>query len=70
METPGSWRASGNSSYGVLSVGMGHSADAESCAGEIHEYKEELRALDKGKRMETVKKVIAAMTIGKDVSIL
>ena len=39
-------------------------------AGEIHEYKEELRALDKGKRKETVKKVIAAMTVGKDVSML
>ena len=39
-------------------------------AGEIHEYKEELRALDRGKRKDAVKKVIAAMTVGKDVSML
>ena len=42
----------------------------EPAAGEIHEYKEELRALDRGKRKDAVKKVIAAMTVGKDVSML
>jgi AP-1 complex subunit beta-1 len=40
------------------------------CAGEIHELKEELASLDKGKKKEAVKKVIAAMTVGKDVSML
>ena len=39
-------------------------------AGEIHEFKEDLRALDRGKRKDAVKKVIAAMTVGKDVSML
>lgn len=39
-------------------------------AGEIHEFKEELRSTDRGKKKETVKKVIAAMTVGKDVSVL
>ncbi len=38
--------------------------------GEIHELKEELRAMDRGKRKAAVKKVIAAMTVGKDVSML
>eukprot|EP00884_Botryococcus_braunii_P018680 jgi/Botrbrau1/5496/Bobra.27_1s0033.1 len=38
--------------------------------GEIHEFKEELRSIDRGKKKETVKKVIAAMTVGKDVSVL
>jgi len=38
--------------------------------GEIHELKEELRTLDRGKRKGAVKKVIAAMTVGKDVSML
>ncbi len=33
--------------------------------GEIHEFKEELRSLDRGERKEGVKKVIAAMTVGK-----
>ncbi|CAD7970369.1 unnamed protein product [Amoebophrya sp. A120] len=36
--------------------------------GEIHEYKEELHLHDESKRMEAVKKVIAAMTVGKDMS--
>eukprot|EP00300_Choanocystis_sp_HF-7_P036445 c52291_g1_i1.p1 GENE.c52291_g1_i1~~c52291_g1_i1.p1 ORF type:complete len:906 (+),score=209.44 c52291_g1_i1:57-2774(+) len=36
--------------------------------GEIPELKEELLEADEGKRKEAVKKVIAAMTIGKDVS--
>ncbi|KAK9908655.1 hypothetical protein WJX75_001085 [Coccomyxa subellipsoidea] len=36
--------------------------------GEIHELKEELRVLDKSRRKDAVKKVIAAMTVGKDVS--
>ena len=40
------------------------------CAGEIHELKEELRAMDRGKRKGAVKKVIAAMTVGKDVSMI
>jgi AP-1 complex subunit beta-1 len=39
-------------------------------AGEIHELKEELRTMDRGKRKAAVKKVIAAMTVGKDVSML
>lgn len=38
--------------------------------GEIHELKEELRSLDRPKKKEAVKKVIAAMTVGKDVSML
>eukprot|EP00292_Cryptomonas_paramecium_P003004 CAMPEP_0113683024 /NCGR_PEP_ID=MMETSP0038_2-20120614/13037_1 /TAXON_ID=2898 /ORGANISM="Cryptomonas paramecium" /LENGTH=612 /DNA_ID=CAMNT_0000602255 /DNA_START=44 /DNA_END=1879 /DNA_ORIENTATION=+ /assembly_acc=CAM_ASM_000170 len=38
--------------------------------GEIHELKEELHQLDKSKKKEAVKKVIAAMTVGKDVSML
>ncbi|KAK9867573.1 hypothetical protein WJX84_010901 [Apatococcus fuscideae] len=38
--------------------------------GEIHEFKEDLRSLDRSKKKEAVKKVIAAMTVGKDVSML
>mmetsp|Transcript_8122 Transcript_8122/g.21661 ORF Transcript_8122/g.21661 Transcript_8122/m.21661 type:complete len:927 (-) Transcript_8122:280-3060(-) len=38
--------------------------------GEIHELKEELRSLDRIRKKESVKKVIAAMTVGKDVSML
>jgi len=38
--------------------------------GEIHELREELNANDATKRKEAVKKVIAAMTVGKDVSSL
>ncbi|WIA30567.1 hypothetical protein OEZ86_000650 [Tetradesmus obliquus] len=38
--------------------------------GEIHELKEELASLDRPKKKEAVKKVIAAMTVGKDVSML
>ncbi|GLC57766.1 hypothetical protein PLESTB_001264500 [Pleodorina starrii] len=38
--------------------------------GEIHELKEELRSLDRPKKKDAVKKVIAAMTVGKDVSML
>ena len=38
--------------------------------GEIAELKEELRVLDKSRRKDAVKKVIAAMTVGKDVSII
>ncbi|EKX40910.1 Adaptor protein complex 1/2 subunit beta 1 [Guillardia theta CCMP2712] len=38
--------------------------------GEIHELKEELHTNDKSKQKEAVKKVIAAMTVGKDVSML
>ncbi|CEL96292.1 unnamed protein product [Vitrella brassicaformis CCMP3155] len=38
--------------------------------GEIHELKEELHSANKDKKKEAVKKVIAAMTVGKDVSAL
>lgn len=38
--------------------------------GEIKELSEELRSLDKTKKKEAVKKVIAAMTVGKDVAML
>lgn len=38
--------------------------------GEIKELSEELRSLDKSKKKDAVKKVIAAMTVGKDVSML
>lgn len=38
--------------------------------GEIQELKEELHANDKGKQKDAVKKVIANMTVGKDVSAL
>lgn len=40
------------------------------CAGEIHELKEELANPKQDKKKEAVKKVIAAMTVGKDVSML
>jgi AP-1 complex subunit beta-1 len=39
-------------------------------AGEIHELKEELNSLKEDKKKEAVKKVIAFMTVGKDVSML
>jgi len=38
--------------------------------GEIQELKEELHANDKAKQKDAVKKVIASMTVGKDVSAL
>ncbi|KAF4723347.1 hypothetical protein FOZ63_006619, partial [Perkinsus olseni] len=38
--------------------------------GEIHELKEELNSPNKDKKKEAIKKVIAAMTVGKDVSAL
>lgn len=38
--------------------------------GEIHELREELRSQSKDKKKDAVKKVIAAMTVGKDVSML
>lgn len=38
--------------------------------GEIHELKEELNSQYKDKKKDAVKKVIAAMTVGKDVSML
>ena len=38
--------------------------------GEIHELKEELNNPKMEKKKEAVKKVIAAMTVGKDVSML
>ena len=40
------------------------------CPGEIHEFKEDLRSTDRPRKKDTVKKVIAAMTVGKDVSML
>lgn len=39
-------------------------------AGEIHELKEDLNHNDADMRKESVKKVIAGMTVGKDVSVL
>jgi AP-1 complex subunit beta-1 len=36
----------------------------------VQELKEELASLDRVKKKEAVKKVIAAMTVGKDVSML
>lgn len=45
-------------------------AEDKSSSGEIHEYKEDLASLDKSKKKDAVKKVIAAMTVGKDVSML
>lgn len=41
-----------------------------SAPGEIHELKEELNSLKEDKKKEAVKKVIAFMTVGKDVSML
>ena len=38
--------------------------------GEIHELKEELNSQKEDRKKEAVKKVIAAMTVGKDVSML
>ena len=38
--------------------------------GEMHELKEELNIPNKDKQKDAVKKVIAAMTVGKDVSVL
>ncbi|CAA9988554.1 AP-1 complex subunit beta, putative [Plasmodium knowlesi strain H] len=38
--------------------------------GEIHELKEELHSSHKEKKKEAIKKIIAAMTVGKDVSTL
>uniref|UniRef100_A0A061R808 Beta-adaptin-like protein n=1 Tax=Tetraselmis sp. GSL018 TaxID=582737 RepID=A0A061R808_9CHLO len=38
--------------------------------GEIHELKEELRNVEKWKKKDAIKKVIAFMTVGKDVSML
>ena len=38
--------------------------------GEIHELKGELNSQKEDKKKEAVKKVIAAMTVGKDVSML
>lgn len=39
-------------------------------AGEIVEFKHDLHSMDKSKKKDAVKKVIAAMTVGKDVSVL
>ena len=39
-------------------------------AGEIHELREDLRSLDRARAKDAVKRVIAAMTVGKDVSAL
>lgn len=38
--------------------------------GEVLEFKAELHSSDKHKKKDAVKKVIAAMTVGKDVSML
>jgi len=38
--------------------------------GEIAEWRDEINNPDRDKKKEAVKKVIAAMTIGKDVSML
>eukprot|EP01083_Nonionella_stella_P035961 98097_1 len=38
--------------------------------GEIHELRSDLNSLDKNKVKDAIKKVIAAMTVGKDVSML
>lgn len=38
--------------------------------GELHDLKEELHSSNKEKKKDAVKKVIAAMTVGKDVSSL
>lgn len=38
--------------------------------GELHELKEELHSSNKDKKKDAVKRVIAAMTVGKDVSSL
>ena len=48
-----------------------HGCDlSRASAGEIHELSEELASTDANRRKEAVKKVIAAMTVGKDVSSL
>lgn len=39
-------------------------------AGEVAEYKQDLNSTDKSKQKDALKKVIAAMTVGKDVSML
>lgn len=44
-----------------------HFASADDVLGEIFELKAELNNEKKEKRKEAVKKVIAAMTVGKDV---
>lgn len=45
-------------------------AGAPPLAGEIHEFKQDLNTLDRSKKKEAVKRIIAAMTVGKDVSSL
>ena len=45
-------------------------AGARASPGEIHELREELNQAKMEKKKEAVKKVIAAMTVGKDVSML
>ena len=49
---------------------MRSTRDLVHLAGEIHELKTDLNSLDRNKRKDTVKKVIAAMTVGKDVAAL
>ena len=41
-----------------------------STTGEIHELREDLRSLDRARAKDAVKRVIAAMTVGKDVAAL
>lgn len=43
---------------------------ATHAAGEVAEYKQDLNSTDKSKQKDALKKVIAAMTVGKDVSML
>lgn len=38
--------------------------------GEIHEFKQDLNSLDRSKKKDAVKRIIASMTVGKDVSSL
>ena len=38
--------------------------------GEMHELRMELHSTDRGVKVDAVKKVIASMTVGKDVSML
>ncbi|CAE7343540.1 BETAC-AD [Symbiodinium pilosum] len=67
------WPASGEEAAGLPAV-QGKQNDGKffqtTKRGEIQELKEELHAHDKQKQKDAVKKVIANMTVGKDVSAL
>ena len=43
---------------------------SQQCAGELFELKQALNSAKKGEKRDAVKKVIASMTVGKDVSSL